>query len=67
VLPTINLDDHLVLEASEVDDISPDRRLPPDLRITDLAIAQAIPKALFGLGCIDAQLAGDVAHGISVS
>jgi len=67
VLSAIEFDHQLQLEADEIDDISADWRLPPELGAADLPIAQPIPKTLLGLGLINAQLACEVAHGISVS
>src|SRR5215831_11807698 len=44
VLSAIEFDHQLQLEADEIDNISADWRLPPELGAADLPIAQPIPK-----------------------
>jgi hypothetical protein len=50
VLTTIDFDHQLSLETDEVEDVRPERNLPPELDSVETAIAHKKLKLLFGVG-----------------
>jgi hypothetical protein len=58
VLSAVEFNDKLALEADEIDDVPPNRRLTPDLAAGKLPVSQSIPEALLGFGLSKAQIAG---------
>jgi hypothetical protein len=50
MLPTVNLDHDLGLDAGKIRDISPNRMLSPELRTAKLPPPSMTPKCLLGIG-----------------
>jgi hypothetical protein len=58
MLTTVNFDHQVRGWAIKIDDVRTYRLLPVKLPAVDLLAAQTVPKFLFGIGHISAQLAG---------
>jgi hypothetical protein len=67
MLPTIKLDTQLFLDTVKIEDVSPHRMLPPELRSGDTAIPQQLPQQRFRishpashLACVGANVIGQL-------
>lgn len=61
MLPAVDLDDQLRVEADEIDDEAIERHLPFEFQAFELAVAQRLPEEIFSLGGIRSHFAGESA------